>query len=80
MSESPPRSPSESAGRVPGVSSPCRRVCVMDPDSGLCRGCWRSLAEIAAWSTLDDTQRRQVLVQVDRRRAASRNPAHGPRT
>ena len=29
--------------------SPCIKVCVIDPASGLCTGCWRSLDEIAAW-------------------------------
>ena len=31
------------------VPSPCISVCVMDPASGLCAGCYRTLAEIADW-------------------------------
>jgi predicted Fe-S protein YdhL (DUF1289 family) len=42
------------------VSSPCVSVCVMDAQSGLCRGCWRTIAEIAAWSGSGDDSKRQV--------------------
>lgn len=38
--------------------SPCVSVCQMDPSSGLCAGCLRSLQEIGAWSALDDAARR----------------------
>ena len=52
------------------VPSPCVQICTMDETSGLCRGCARTLAEIAAWGTLDDDARRAVLVRVAQRRAA----------
>ncbi|HEY8710707.1 MAG TPA: DUF1289 domain-containing protein [Burkholderiaceae bacterium] len=42
------------------VSSPCTGVCRMDERSGCCVGCARTLAEIAAWSTLSDEQKRRV--------------------
>ena len=32
------------------VPSPCTRVCVIDPVSGFCRGCLRTLDEIAGGS------------------------------
>lgn len=32
------------------LPSPCVSVCVMDPDSGVCRGCYRTLDEIADWA------------------------------
>lgn len=51
------------------VASPCIRVCVIDPQTGLCRGCGRTLAEIAAWPTLDDATRRRVLGAVAARRS-----------
>jgi uncharacterized protein len=50
------------------VDSPCINVCTMDPDSGLCAGCFRTLAEIGAWSSLDDVRRLAVLAAVARRR------------
>lgn len=55
------------------VQSPCVRACGIDPDSGLCRGCLRTLDEIAGWALMDDDQRRAVLAAVEHRgqRAAS---------
>ena len=51
------------------VPSPCVNVCKMDAASGLCRGCRRTLDEIAAWSTLDDTARRAVWARIAQRPA-----------
>jgi len=51
------------------VASPCVRLCAVDPRTGLCRGCWRTLAEIAAWPTLDDDGRRRILEAIGTRRA-----------
>ena len=53
----------------------------MDAATGLCRGCSRTLDEIAAWSRLDDTARLAILTAVAARcsapAATSRNdPAH----
>jgi len=41
---------------------------MVDPRTGLCRGCWRTLAEIAAWPTLDDNGRRRILEAIQVRR------------
>ena len=54
----------------PGVASPCVSVCVMDPASGLCRGCLRTLDEIASWISLDDDARRAIVASLPARRAA----------
>lgn len=53
------------------VPSPCTNVCRIDPRSGWCEGCRRTLDEIAAWGMMDDAQRRAVWLQLDRRRAPS---------
>lgn len=52
------------------VMSPCIGVCRIDPDSGWCVGCLRRLDEIAAWATLDDAARREVLARVAVRRVS----------
>ncbi len=49
-------------------TSPCIGVCAMDARSGLCVGCLRTIDEIAAWSGLDDAQRRAVMLQLPARR------------
>lgn len=61
--------PNPPPSRSSGVPSPCVNVCRMQPASGLCEGCLRTLDEIAAWSGLDDDARRAVLVRVEERRA-----------
>lgn len=52
------------------VPSPCVRNCCLD-EQDICLGCHRSLSEIVAWGTADDTQRRAILDRA-RQRAASR--------
>jgi predicted Fe-S protein YdhL (DUF1289 family) len=52
------------------VPSPCISVCVMDPDRGVCLGCFRTLDEIASWSVLDANAKRQVLAALPARKAA----------
>lgn len=52
------------------VPSPCINVCVMDTQTGLCTGCQRTLDEIAAWSALDDAERRAVWTRIGLRRSA----------
>jgi predicted Fe-S protein YdhL (DUF1289 family) len=51
------------------VASPCVSVCVIDAPTGLCAGCYRTLAEIAGWIDLSHVERRAVVAEVARRRA-----------
>lgn len=50
------------------VPSPCIKVCVMDDARGLCRGCLRTLNEIAAWSSMSARDKRDVLAKLEQRR------------
>jgi len=50
------------------VASPCINVCRMNPDTGLCEGCLRTLGEIAAWSGLTPDEKRAVLAKLPARR------------
>ncbi|MDQ5896615.1 MAG: hypothetical protein RLZZ592_1495 [Pseudomonadota bacterium] len=49
--------------------SPCTHVCRMDEATGWCLGCRRTLAEIAAWSAMDEAAREQVWRQLPARAA-----------
>jgi len=53
------------------VPSPCTSVCTMHPQSGLCNGCFRTLDEIAQWSTATDKTKRAIWVAILQRRDAS---------
>jgi predicted Fe-S protein YdhL (DUF1289 family) len=50
------------------IATPCVKVCVVDGASGLCLGCWRTLAEIGGWSGLTDDQRAAVMADLPGRR------------
>jgi predicted Fe-S protein YdhL (DUF1289 family) len=41
------------------VPSPCTGICRLDEDQ-VCSGCGRLLAEIAAWSTASEAERREI--------------------
>jgi predicted Fe-S protein YdhL (DUF1289 family) len=56
------------------VPSPCINLCQMDPANGLCRGCFRTIDEITAWSRISDTARTAILASVAERRAVSPAP------
>jgi predicted Fe-S protein YdhL (DUF1289 family) len=57
------------AVRTGDVASPCINVCRMNPDTGLCEGCLRTLAEIAAWSGMSADEKRAVLASLAARGA-----------
>jgi predicted Fe-S protein YdhL (DUF1289 family) len=42
------------------VPSPCISVCRMDPATGLCEGCFRTLDEVAGWGLASDEEKRAV--------------------
>ena len=50
------------------VASPCIKVCIVDGESGLCLGCFRTLDEIAAWSALPEAEREAVMADLPGRR------------
>jgi predicted Fe-S protein YdhL (DUF1289 family) len=43
------------------IETPCVKVCEIDRATRLCTGCGRSLAEIAAWSTMCRDERRRIM-------------------
>jgi predicted Fe-S protein YdhL (DUF1289 family) len=51
----------------PEPQSPCRKVCVIHPDSGLCIGCLRTREEIAAWPSLLPEARRAIMAELPAR-------------
>ncbi|MDX2193936.1 MAG: DUF1289 domain-containing protein [Gemmatimonadales bacterium] len=52
---------------TPRVASPCIRICELD-DDGVCRGCFRTLGEIASWGSMDDAGRLRVLTAIAQRK------------
>jgi predicted Fe-S protein YdhL (DUF1289 family) len=54
---------------MPTISSPCTKVCTIDPRSRLCIGCSRSLQEIGNWSRLSEGERLRIMAELPQRRA-----------
>jgi hypothetical protein len=52
------------------VTSPCIGVCELNPTTGFCRGCLRTIEEIAGWRDADTRQRETILRRLAARRAA----------
>ena len=53
------------------MKSPCVDVCIMDPESGLCQGCLRTLDEIARWSQMTEREREEVIASLSGRKKGS---------
>jgi len=50
------------------VPSPCTSVCKMDPGTGWCEGCLRTIDEIAAWAGLADADKLVIWDRLAERR------------
>ena len=60
--------------------SPCVSICQMGVNSGLCVGCYRTRAEIAAWQSMNQDDQMFLLdILRDRRAAATGVPRRPPR-
>jgi uncharacterized protein len=45
----------------------------MDVVSKLCKGCWRTIDEIIAWSSHDDEAKKQVWRLIEQRKITKQN-------
>jgi len=52
------------------IPSPCIGVCRLDAATGLCAGCMRTPAEIAAWPTASSAERVAIVLELRTRRRA----------
>jgi predicted Fe-S protein YdhL (DUF1289 family) len=50
--------------------SPCLGICLMDPATRTCRGCLRTIGEIAGWYDASLADKRAILERLAVRRAA----------
>jgi predicted Fe-S protein YdhL (DUF1289 family) len=50
--------------------SPCLGICIMDPRTRQCRGCLRTVEEIARWYEASPAEKRELLAVLEARRAA----------
>lgn len=52
------------------IKSPCVKICVVDPATGWCEGCFRTLNEIGSWARYSPAERDQVMRILPARRKA----------
>jgi predicted Fe-S protein YdhL (DUF1289 family) len=52
----------------PSPVSPCLGICLMDPRTRRCRGCLRTVEEIAAWYNAGNAEKRAILARLELRR------------
>jgi uncharacterized protein len=51
----------------PGVPSPCVSICELNERDSSCKGCYRTLAEIAAWGHMDDAAKLATWARIEAR-------------
>ena len=49
------------------IDSPCKLICDLDLEHGLCKGCGRSREEIARWTRYSDVQRQYIMTELSAR-------------
>jgi predicted Fe-S protein YdhL (DUF1289 family) len=60
------------------ISTPCIKRCTIDPRTGHCEGCGRTLEEIAHWSRYAEAERRTIMAGLPARlaKAGIADPRH----
>jgi predicted Fe-S protein YdhL (DUF1289 family) len=49
------------------ASTPCIRVCILDPGTGLCEGCGRTREEIGRWFRMTEEERLRIMAELPER-------------
>ncbi|NDL70759.1 DUF1289 domain-containing protein [Vreelandella alkaliphila] len=45
--------------------SPCIQICSIEPTTSLCRGCGRTLDEIACWGSMTEAEKAPVWERIE---------------
>ena len=61
------------------LSTPCLKICVMDPSARLCQGCGRTMAEITGWLRMSEAERLAIMATLPER-LGRMTPARAPQT
>ncbi len=60
------------------ASTPCIRVCILDPETGLCEGCGRTREEIGRWFRLPEEERLRIMAELPERMRRAFLPESAP--
>jgi predicted Fe-S protein YdhL (DUF1289 family) len=50
------------------LETPCIDICTIDEVNGLCKGCFRTIDEIAHWASMTAEQRRAIMAVLPKRK------------
>ncbi len=53
------------------MESPCINICSIEPSSGFCAGCGRTIEEIAGWAAFSDEERHALMRRLPARMNAT---------
>lgn len=70
---------SDDVWRRKEIQSPCVKLCVIQPQTRLCSGCFRSIDEIATWSRMSPEERSAIMQDLPARAQAARPRRRGGR-
>ncbi|WGM39790.1 DUF1289 domain-containing protein [Caulobacter sp. NIBR1757] len=54
------------------ITTPCVKVCIVDPESNLCLGCFRTLPEIGGWARFSEAERAALMTELPSRKGRIR--------
>lgn len=52
---------------APNIESPCKLICALDLESGICTGCGRTREDIARWLQYSKAQRAFANIEASKR-------------
>ena len=70
---------SDSVWKRNEIESPCVKVCIVDPKTRLCMGCYRSMDEIRDWSRMTPAERKATMNTLPSRAALVKPKRRGGR-
>ncbi|MGO7868963.1 DUF1289 domain-containing protein [Rhizobium leguminosarum] len=53
------------------MQTPCTHLCSLEPSTGFCAGCGRTLEEIGSWTSYSDTERTRIMALLPARLAGT---------
>jgi predicted Fe-S protein YdhL (DUF1289 family) len=62
---------------APDYTSPCNRICTLEPGTEMCMGCFRTLDEIFFWTRFSNAERQAVRDALAERGRQFRMRNHG---
>ena len=50
------------------INSPCKKICKIDKEDGLCIGCYRNSQEVFNWIYFSDEEKMKILLELKKRK------------